>query len=170
MDEPGRGAARTASAAPSAWSRSTKTWSICAASSKTSPAGAGHRHRHGDRRSTPTSHSTPEIALPPALTPDVDRALMTAVANLDDWHSCVPACCCEAATRMRIGELLDLELDCLLDFARHGTWLRVPVGKLNSERSAVPLEPDTVQVIDACIAAKRARQQRAAPPPRRQAD
>jgi hypothetical protein len=64
---------------------------------------------------------------------------------------------------MRIGELLDLELDCLLDFAGHGTWLRVPVGKLNSERM-VPLDPDTVQVIDAWIA-QRGRQ-RALPHPR----
>jgi Phage integrase family len=55
------------------------------------------------------------------------------------------------ATGMRISELLDLELDCLLDFAGHGTWLQVPVGKLNSERT-VPLDPDTVQVIDAWIA------------------
>ena len=55
------------------------------------------------------------------------------------------------ATGMRISELLDLELDCLLDFAGHGTWLQVPVGKLNSER-VVPLDPDTVQVIDAWIA------------------
>ena len=67
------------------------------------------------------------------------------------------------ATGMRIGELLDLELDCLLDFAGHGTWLRVPVGKLNSERM-VPLDPDTVQVIDAWIA-QRGRQ-RALPHPR----
>ena len=37
---------------------------------------------------------TPD-ALPRALTPDVDRALTTAIANLDAL-SCVPACCCYA--------------------------------------------------------------------------
>jgi hypothetical protein len=67
------------------------------------------------------------------------------------------------ATGMRMGELLDLELDCLLDFAGHGVWLRVPVGKLNSER-VVPLEPDIVAIIDTWIA-QRGRQ-RALPPPR----
>src|SRR6185369_15545758 len=89
-------------------------------------------------------------ALPRALTPDVDRALTTAIANLDDALVRTGLLLLRA-TGMRIGELLDLELDCLLDFAGHGTWLRVPVGKLNSERM-VPLDPDTVQVIDAWIA------------------
>ena len=42
-------------------------------------------------------------------------------------------------TGLRIGELLDLELDCLMDFGPSGTWLRVPLGKLNDER-AVPLD------------------------------
>src|SRR6478672_6606765 len=78
-------------------------------------------------------------------------------------HWCVPGLLLLRATGMRIGELLDLELDCLLDFAGHGTWLRVPVGKLNSERM-VPLDPDTVQVIDAWIA-QRGRK-RALPHPR----
>lgn len=86
-------------------------------------------------------------ALPRALTPDVDRALMTAVAGLDDDFAATGLQLLRA-TGMRVGELLDLELDCLLDFDRHGTWLRVPLGKLNSER-VVPLEPETVAVIDA---------------------
>ncbi len=64
---------------------------------------------------------------------------------------------------MRVGELLDLELNCLLDFDRHGRWLRVPLGKLISER-VVPLEPDTVAVIDAWTA--RRGRQRALPHPR----
>ncbi len=101
-------------------------------------------------------------ALPRALTPDVDRALMTAVAGLDDVLVRTGLLLIRA-TGMRVGELLDLELDCLLDFARHGTWLRVPLGKLNSER-VVPLEPGTVQVIDAWIT-QRGRQ-RALPHPR----
>ncbi|MDI3315936.1 MAG: tyrosine-type recombinase/integrase [Mycobacterium sp.] len=104
---------------------------------------------------------TPD-APPRALTPDVDRALMTAVANLDD-PLVRTGLLLLRATGMRLGELLDLELDCLLDFAGHGTWLRVPVGKLNCERM-VPLDPDTVQVIDAWIA-QRGRQ-RALPHPR----
>ena len=104
---------------------------------------------------------TPD-ALPRALTPDVDRALRTAIANLDDALVRTGLLLLRA-TGMRIGELLDLELDCLLDFSGHGTWLRVPVGKLNCERM-VPLDPDTVQVIDAWIT-QRGRQ-RALPHPR----
>jgi Phage integrase family len=87
---------------------------------------------------------------------------MAAVANLDDTLVRTGLLLLRA-TGMRIGELLDLELDCLLDFAGHGTWLRVPVGKLNSER-IVPLDPDTVQVLDAWLA-QRGRQ-RALPHPR----
>jgi integrase len=104
---------------------------------------------------------TPE-ALPRALTPDVDRALMAAVARLDDL-AVRTGLLLLRATGMRVGELLDLELDCLIDFAKHGTWLRVPLGKLNSER-VVPLEPDTVAIIDTWIAHRG--RQRALPHPR----
>jgi integrase len=104
---------------------------------------------------------TPD-ALPRALTPDVDRAVMAAVARLDDLIVRTGLLLLRA-TGMRVGELLDLELDCLVDFARHGTWLRVPLGKLNSER-VVPLEPDTVAVIDTWIAHRG--RQRALPHPR----
>jgi integrase len=76
--------------------------------------------------------------------------LTAAVANLDD-PLVRTGLLLLRATGMRMGELLDLERDCLLDFAGHGTWLRVPVGKLNSERM-VPLDPDTVSVIDTWIA------------------
>ena len=48
---------------------------------------------------------------------------------------------------MRVGELLDLELDCIVDFESHGTWLRVPVGKLGTERM-VPLDPETIELFD----------------------
>lgn len=57
---------------------------------------------------------TPD-ALPRALTPDVDRALMAAVARLDDLFMRTGLLLLRA-TGMRVGELLDLELDCLLDF------------------------------------------------------
>ncbi len=72
--------------------------------------------------------------VPRALTPAVDRDLMTAVDELDD-----PAARCAIkilrGTGLRLGELLDLELDCLIDYADRGTWLRVPLGKLNAERT-----------------------------------
>ncbi|HDL49705.1 MAG TPA: hypothetical protein ENH33_07100, partial [Actinobacteria bacterium] len=58
-------------------------------------------------------------AVPRALTPDADRDLMAAVAALDD-----PAARCALiilrGTGLRLGELLDLELDCVIDYADHG--------------------------------------------------
>ena len=88
--------------------------------------------------------------LPRALPTDVDRRLMTAVAGLDDLLVRAGLQLLRA-TGMRVGELLDLELDCLVDFASHGTWLRVPLGKLGTERM-VPLDEPTLAVLDAWIA------------------
>jgi integrase len=85
-------------------------------------------------------------AVPRALSPADDRDLMAAVAQLDD----VAARCAITILRgtgMRSGELLDLELDCLADYHDHGTWLRVPVGKLNTERS-VPVDETTLAAFD----------------------
>jgi len=88
-------------------------------------------------------------AMPRALTPDTDRALMNTIAALDD-----PFARCGLtvlrATGMRVGELLDLELDCIVDFGAHGTWLRVPLGKLGTERM-VPLDPEPLALLDAWI-------------------
>lgn len=103
----------------------------------------------------------PESA-PRALPPATDQALMAAVAHLDDLlaRTCLQLL---RATGMRVGELLDLELDCLVDFASHGTWLRVPLGKLATERM-VPLEEPTLDVLDAWMAQRGS--QRALPHPR----
>jgi hypothetical protein len=49
---------------------------------------------------------------------------------------------------LRLGELLDLELDSVVDYGPAGSWLRVPLGKLGSEPS-VPLDPDTLAALDA---------------------
>lgn len=87
--------------------------------------------------------------MPRALAPDIDRALMAAVARLED-----PFARCGLtvlrATGMRAGELLDLETDCVVDFGTHGTWLRVPLGKLGTERM-VPLDPEPLALLDAWI-------------------
>jgi site-specific recombinase XerD len=84
--------------------------------------------------------------LPRALTPDHDRDLMAAVADLADpfaRHGLTIL----RGTGLRLGELLDLELDCLLDFASHGSWLKVPLGKLGTERT-VPLDETTLNALD----------------------
>jgi len=66
-------------------------------------------------------------------------------------------------TGLRLGELLDLELDCLLDFASHGSWLKVPLGKLGTERT-VPLDQTTLAALDGWTSQRGA--QRALPHPR----
>ena len=100
--------------------------------------------------------------LPRALAPDVDLALMRAVTTLDDVAARAGLTLLRGAG-LRIGELLDLELDCLWDLPGHGTWLKVPLGKLNTER-VVPLDPDTLAALDAWMGTRG--QQRAMPHPR----
>jgi site-specific recombinase XerD len=85
-------------------------------------------------------------AVPRALSAADDRDLMAAVAELDD----VAARCAITILRgtgIRTGELLDLELGSLIDYHGHGTWLRVPVGKLNTERT-VPIDEPTLAAFD----------------------
>lgn len=100
--------------------------------------------------------------LPRALPPDVDAALMAAVAKLDDPFARIGLGLLRG-TGLRIGELLDLELDCVVDYGRAGSWLRVPLGKLNNER-AVPLDQASLDALDEWLA--RRNRQRALPHPR----
>ena len=76
--------------------------------------------------------------LPRALPPDVDARLMTAVADLPDLFARTGLQVLRGAG-LRVGELLDVELDAVVDYGPAGTWLRVPLGKLATERS-VPLD------------------------------
>jgi integrase len=64
---------------------------------------------------------------------------------------------------MRLGELLDLELDCLWDSTSHGTWIKVPLGKLGTERM-VPLDAEALAAMDAWMTQRGP--QRALPHPR----
>jgi integrase len=57
----------------------------------------------------------------------------------------------QRACGLRIGELLDLELDCVHEVPGQGAWLKVPLGKLESERM-VPLDDEIVGLIDDIIA------------------
>jgi integrase len=84
--------------------------------------------------------------LPRALSPDIDAALMDAVAGLDDLFARV-AITVLRHTGIRIGELLDLEINHLVDYGPNGTWLRVPLGKLNNERS-VPVDAPALEALD----------------------
>jgi site-specific recombinase XerD len=90
--------------------------------------------------------------LPRAMPPDVDRAVMQAAQQLDDTAARAGIVLLRG-TGLRLGELLDLELDCLWELPGHGTWLKVPLGKLNTER-VVPLDADTLTVLDTWLAVR----------------
>ena len=100
--------------------------------------------------------------LPRALPPNIDTAVMSAVGNLDDPIARAGLTILRH-TGLRIGELLDLELDCVTDYGHHGSWLRVPLGKLNTERT-VPLEDITLETLDTWM--NQRGRQRALPHPR----
>jgi len=57
------------------------------------------------------------------------------------------------ATGIRIGELLTLELDCVHEVSGLGSWLKVPLGKFDTERM-VPLDDETVAVVDRLVDAR----------------
>ncbi len=84
--------------------------------------------------------------LPRALPPDVDQAVMAAVSSLDDPFARAGLTIIRG-TGLRVGELVDLELGCVVDYGASGTWLRVPLGKLATERS-VPLDDHTLAAFD----------------------
>jgi integrase len=84
--------------------------------------------------------------LPRALPPDVDQALMNAVAGLDDTFARIGLTILRGAG-LRVGELLDLEIGSIIDYGPAGTWLKVPLGKLATERM-VPLDAATLAALD----------------------
>jgi site-specific recombinase XerD len=100
--------------------------------------------------------------LPRALTPADDSRLIAAVAKLKDPFARCGLILLRGAG-LRLGELLDLELGGVVDYGPAGTWLKVPLGKLGTERS-VPLDPDTLAAIDDWATVRG--QQRAHPHPR----
>ena len=84
--------------------------------------------------------------LPRFLPPDADRRLteeLTASTN----RLAADALLLQRACGLRIGELLDIELDAVIDVPRSGSWLKVPLGKFDTERM-VPIDEDIVALID----------------------
>lgn len=84
--------------------------------------------------------------LPRALPPDIDAAVMNAVSQPDDSFARIGLTVLRGAG-LRVGELLDLELGSVIDYGPAGTWLKVPLGKLATERM-VPLSATTIAALD----------------------
>src|ERR1043166_4342973 len=105
----------------------------------TSPCGDGPTGLRVGSSSPATCRACPGPCL--AHSPPTPPALMTAVGTLDDLFA-RSAILLLRRTGLRLGECLDLELDCVVDYGLTGTWLRVPLGKLGTER-AIPLDAAT---------------------------
>jgi integrase len=88
-------------------------------------------------------------ALPRYLPPDVDRRLTVALEASPN-RLFADALLLARATGLRIGELRDLELDGVHEIPGSGAWLKVPLGKLDSERM-VPLDDNTLAIIDRLV-------------------
>jgi hypothetical protein len=85
-------------------------------------------------------------ALPRYLPVDADRRITQALQDSPN-RLFADALLLARATGLRAGELSELELDCVHEVPGTGAWLKVPLGKLNSERM-VPLDEPTVELID----------------------
>ncbi len=88
--------------------------------------------------------------LPRYLPVDADRRLTAALTQHPDNELAALALRLQRSCGLRIGELLDLELDCVHEIDGNGAWLKVPLGKLQTERM-VPLDTETLDVIDRII-------------------
>jgi integrase len=84
--------------------------------------------------------------LPRYLPPDAERVLLAALeASPNRLYA--DALLLLRATGMRIGELVDLELDCVHEVPGSGAWLKIPLGKLLTERM-VPIDEETLKLVD----------------------
>lgn len=85
--------------------------------------------------------------LPRYLPVDVDRRLTEVLTQRPGNELAAAALRLQRACGLRIGELLDLELDCVHELPEHGSWLKIPLGKLETERM-VPLDDEILTLID----------------------
>lgn len=84
--------------------------------------------------------------LPRYLPPDADRRLAEALKDSSNRQP-ADALLLQRAAGLRIGELIDLELDCIHEIPGQGAWLKVPLGKLQTERM-VPIDDETLVIVD----------------------
>lgn len=88
--------------------------------------------------------------LPRYLPVDADRRLTEVLRDRPGNELAACALRLQRACGLRIGELLDLELDCVHEVPGHGSWLKIGLGKLDTERM-VPLDNDILDLIDHII-------------------
>ena len=94
----------------------------------------------------------PDRPLPRYLPVDSDRKLAAALSE-SSYRLAADALLLQRACGLRIGELLDLELDCVHEIPGQGSWLKIPLGKLDTERM-VPLDDQVLTVIDRITATR----------------
>lgn len=108
---------------------------------------AEHRHINVDPDDLIRSSDLPKLPsyLPRPLPPAVDRELQQRLATTHDrrWWGLLLM----RHTGLRIGELLALEFDCVRQDPQGYSLLKVPLGKLNSER-LVPLTEQALKLIE----------------------
>ncbi len=90
--------------------------------------------------------------LPRYLPAEADRRLSEALTRSDETLA-ANALLLARATGLRMGELVDLELDCVHEVPGQGAWLKVPLGKLATERM-VPLDEHSLAIVDRIVAAR----------------
>ncbi len=88
--------------------------------------------------------------LPRYLPVDVDRRLTDVLTERPGNELAAAALRLQRSCGLRIGELLDLELDCVHELPEHGSWLKVPLGKLETERM-IPIDNEILDLIDHII-------------------
>ena len=82
--------------------------------------------------------------LPKPLSPEEDQRLQQELRRINDLHT--NALLLTRATGIRIGECINLSLDCLRSLGQDQWALHVPLGKLYTER-LVPVDEDGRQII-----------------------
>jgi integrase len=87
--------------------------------------------------------------LPRYLPRDQDRRLQEAL-GASPKRLFADALLLARACGLRVGELVDLELDCVHELPGAGAWLKVPPSKLDQERM-VPLDEETLQLVDRIV-------------------
>ncbi len=87
--------------------------------------------------------------LPRYLAPDQDRRLRDALGD-SPKRLFADALLLARACGLRVGEVVDLELDCVHELPGAGAWLKVPPSKLDQERM-VPLDDEALALVDRIV-------------------